>query len=74
MSLLPDMSVVAWRVVCLLYFGDGNFTVFCAVSGAFVGIVALTLVLTAVLFSLAGLLNACLPKRSMTSAWCQPLC
>ncbi|MFP1529231.1 ABC transporter permease [Escherichia coli] len=42
--------------------GDGNFTVFCAVSGAFVGIRSLTLVLTAVLFSLAGLLNGVFAK------------
>ncbi len=53
-SLLPDMSAVAWRVVVCWHSGDGNFTVFCAISGASWVFVALTLVLTAVLFSLAG--------------------
>ena len=37
-NLVAERAASVWGAIVRWYFGDGNFTVFCAVSGAFVGI------------------------------------
>ncbi|XPE35109.1 ABC transporter permease [Shigella flexneri] len=69
--IIAGYVVVAWRVVCLLVFGDSNFTVFCAVQVHSWVFVALTLVLTAVLLP-SGLLNSVFAKTFDDMAWCRP--